>query len=99
MAICSNILLQTGLNELIQILVPHLLRGGRFVVGAQVFDAAFVKRVTANLVAPTDVDFGVFEFLQRFLPFAQFKVVQPRGWPSENLEVFNPENRRFVDEY
>ena len=74
-------LLQTRLDKRVQIAVQHLLRRRRFVVGAQVLDAAVVEHIAANLVAPADIGLGVFELLLRFLLLAQLEVVEARTQP------------------
>ena len=58
-----NALFQAGLNKLIQIAVQHFLGIANFHVGTQVLDARLVEHIGANLVAPADIGFGVFELV------------------------------------
>src|SRR4051794_33114631 len=64
-------LLQTGLDEIVQITVEHCLRIPAFEVGAQILDTALVEHVRADLVAPADVALRVLEFLLLGLTLAQ----------------------------
>src|SRR5690606_10245421 len=74
----SYALFETGLDEGIQGAVQYFLRVGDFDVGAQVFDAALVQHVRADLVAPAHVGLGVFHFLLLGHAFAHFHFVEPR---------------------
>ncbi len=50
-----------------------------FDIGAQVFDTTLVQHITANLVTPSHIGFGVFQFLLRFHALAHLKIVQARA--------------------
>src|SRR3990167_2048951 len=74
-AMGSNALLERGSDEGVEVAVQHLLGVRDLDVGAQVLDAALVQHVGADLVAPADVGFGVFQLLLLFLALAHLMVI------------------------
>src|ERR1022692_523914 len=74
--------LQSPCNLVCRLLLEKKkLRVADFMVGAQLLDARPIQHIRAQLVAPTDVGFSVFQHLLFFISFFFLIFGQPRIYP------------------